>query len=99
MSTRNELAAIFGNLADAVMPHLQGPIFPRFTGLRQIVADYSPLPVAGMAEGVALLDYQCGGVRGALAAKRILIGDDMGVGKTPQGAAAIVAAGAFPAVF
>jgi hypothetical protein len=56
------------------------------------------LPVPGLAEGLALKPQQYPVVRFALEHRRILVGDDMGWGKTLSSLAAVAADGAYPAV-
>jgi hypothetical protein len=56
-----------------------------------------PVPVPGLADGTALKAQQYPVVRFALAHRTVLIGDDMGWGKTLSSLAA-AAAGAWPAV-
>ena len=60
------------------------------------VAD--PVPVPGLADGAALKAQQYPVVRFALAHRRVLIGDDMGWGKTLSSLATVAVAGAYPAV-
>jgi len=57
-----------------------------------------PVPVPGVAPGLALKPQQYPVVRFALAHRRVLIGDDMGWGKTLSSLAAVAADGAYPAV-
>ena len=57
-----------------------------------------PVPVPGLAGGAALKAQQYPVVRFALAHRRVLIGDDMGWGKTLSSLAAVAADGAYPAV-
>jgi Bifunctional DNA primase/polymerase, N-terminal/SNF2-related domain len=57
-----------------------------------------PVPVPGLADGTALKAQQYPVVRFALAQGRVLIGDDMGWGKTLSSLAAVAADGAYPAV-
>ena len=57
-----------------------------------------PVPVPGLAAGAALKAQQYPVVRFALAHRRVLIGDDMGWGKTLSSLAAVAADGAYPAV-
>ena len=57
-----------------------------------------PVPVPGLADGTALKAQQYPVVRFALAHRRVLIGDDMGWGKTLSSLAAVAADGAYPAV-
>jgi SNF2-related domain len=57
-----------------------------------------PVPVPGLAGGAALKAQQYPVVRFALAHRRVLIGDDMGWGKTLSSLAAVAADGAWPAV-
>ena len=57
-----------------------------------------PVPVPGLAAGAALKAQQYPVVRFALAHRRVLIGDDMGWGKTASSLAAVAADGAYPAV-
>ena len=52
----------------------------------------------GLADGTALKAQQYPVVRFALAHRRVLIGDDMGWGKTLSSLAAVAADGAYPAV-
>jgi hypothetical protein len=56
------------------------------------------VPVPGLAGGAALKAQQYPVVRFALAHRRVLIGDDMGWGKTLSSLAAVAADGAWPAV-
>jgi len=56
------------------------------------------VPVPGLAAGAALKPQQYPVVRFALAHRRVLIGDDMGWGKTLSSLAAVAADGAWPAV-
>jgi Bifunctional DNA primase/polymerase, N-terminal/SNF2-related domain/YspA, cpYpsA-related SLOG family len=56
------------------------------------------VPVPGLADGAALKAQQYPVVRFALAHRRVLIGDDMGWGKTLSSLAAVAADGAYPAV-
>ena len=56
------------------------------------------MPVPGLAAGAALKAQQYPVVRFALAHRRVLIGDDMGWGKTLSSLAAVAADGAYPAV-
>ena len=58
----------------------------------------NPVPVPGLADGTALKAQQYPVVRFALAHRRVLIGDDMGWGKTLSSLAAVAADGAYPAV-
>lgn len=58
----------------------------------------APVPVPGLAEGLALKPQQYPVVRFALEHRRVLIGDDMGWGKTLSSLAATAADGAYPAV-
>jgi Bifunctional DNA primase/polymerase, N-terminal/SNF2-related domain/YspA, cpYpsA-related SLOG family len=57
-----------------------------------------PVPVPGLAAGTALKAQQYPVVRFALAHRRVLIGDDMGWGKTLSSLAVVAADGAYPAV-
>ena len=57
-----------------------------------------PVPVPGLAAGAALKPQQYPVVRFALAHRRVLIGDDMGWGKTLSSLAAVAADRAYPAV-
>jgi hypothetical protein len=57
-----------------------------------------PVPVPGLAEGMPLKPQQYPVVRFALEHRRVLIGDDMGWGKTASSLAAVAADGAWPAV-
>jgi SNF2-related domain len=57
-----------------------------------------PVPVPGVAPGLALKPQQYPVVRFALAHRRVLIGDDMGWGKTLSSLAVVAADGAYPAV-
>ena len=57
-----------------------------------------PVPVPGLAAGLALKAQQYPVVRFALEHRRVLIGDDMGWGKTLSSLAAVAADGAYPAV-
>lgn len=57
-----------------------------------------PVPVPGLADGAALKAQQYPVVRFALAHRRVLIGDDMGWGKTLSSLAAVAVGGAWPAV-
>lgn len=57
-----------------------------------------PVPVPGLAPGLALKPQQYPVVRFALKHRRVLIGDDMGWGKTLSSLAAAAADGAYPAV-
>jgi Bifunctional DNA primase/polymerase, N-terminal/SNF2-related domain/YspA, cpYpsA-related SLOG family len=57
-----------------------------------------PVPVPGLADGTALKAQQYPVVRFALTHRRVLIGDDMGWGKTLSSLAAVAADGAYPAV-
>jgi SNF2-related domain len=57
-----------------------------------------PVPVPGLAAGAALKPQQYPVVRFALTHRRVLIGDDMGWGKTLSSLAAVAADGAYPAV-
>ena len=57
-----------------------------------------PLPVPGLANGLALKPQQYPVVRFALAHRRVLIGDDMGWGRPLSSLAAVAADGAYPAV-
>jgi len=58
----------------------------------------APVPVPGLAAGLALKPQQYPVVRFALEHRRVLIGDDMGWGKTLSSLAAAAADGAYPAV-
>ncbi len=62
------------------------------------VFEAAPVPVPGLADGTALKAQQYPVVRFALAHRQVLIGDDMGWGKTLSSLAAVAADGAFPAV-
>ena len=62
------------------------------------VFEADPGPVPGLAAGLALKPQQYPVVRFALAHRRVLIGDDMGWGKTLSSLAAVAADGAYPAV-
>jgi hypothetical protein len=57
-----------------------------------------PVPVPGLAPGTELKPQQYPVVRFALEHRQLLIGDDMGWGKTLSSLAAVAADGAFPAV-
>ena len=57
-----------------------------------------PVPVPGLADGTSLKPQQYPVVLFALAHRRVLIGDDMGWGKTLSSLAAVAADGAYPAV-
>ena len=57
-----------------------------------------PVPVPGLAAGLALKAQQYPVVRFALDHRRVLIGDDMGWGKTASSLAAVAADGAYPVV-
>jgi Bifunctional DNA primase/polymerase, N-terminal/SNF2-related domain len=57
-----------------------------------------PVPVPGLAAGTALKPQQYPVVRFATEHRRVLIGDDMGWGKTLSSLAAVAADGAYPAV-
>ena len=57
-----------------------------------------PVPVPGLADGRALKAQQYPVVRFALEHRRVLIGDDMGWGKTLSSLAAVAADGGYPAV-
>jgi hypothetical protein len=58
----------------------------------------APVPVPGLAEGMALKPQQYPVVRFALEHRRVLIGDGMGWGKTLSSLAAVAADGAYPAI-
>jgi hypothetical protein len=62
------------------------------------VFEADPVPVPGLAAGAALKAQQYPVVRFALAHRRVLIGDDMGWGKTLSSLAAVAADGTYPAV-
>ena len=57
-----------------------------------------PVPVPGLASGMPLKPQQYPVVRFALEHRRVLIGDDMGWGKTLSSLAVVAADGAYPAV-
>jgi hypothetical protein len=57
-----------------------------------------PVPVPGLAGGMSLKPQQYPVVQFALEHRRVLIGDDMGWGKTLSSLAAVAADGAWPAV-
>jgi hypothetical protein len=57
-----------------------------------------PVPVPGLAEGLELKPQQYPAVRFATEHRRVLIGDDMGWGKTLSSLAAVAADRAYPAV-
>ena len=56
------------------------------------------MPIPGLAAGLALKAQQYPVVRFALDHRRVLIGDDMGWGKTASSLAAVAADGAYPVV-
>jgi SNF2-related domain/Bifunctional DNA primase/polymerase, N-terminal len=58
----------------------------------------APVPIPRLAEGLALKPQQYPVVRFAAEHRRVLIGDDMGWGKTLSSLAAVAADGAYPAV-
>ena len=62
------------------------------------VFEADPVPVPGLAAGLALKAQQYPVVRFAREHRRVLIGDDMGWGKTLSSLAAVAADGAYPAV-
>jgi superfamily II DNA or RNA helicase/tetratricopeptide (TPR) repeat protein len=57
-----------------------------------------PLPIPGLADGLSLKPQQYPVVAFAREHRRVLIGDDMGWGKTLSSLAAVAADGAYPAV-
>jgi SNF2 family DNA or RNA helicase len=61
-----------------------------------VASDAEAIP--GAARGLAPYAYQWAGVRHVLAHRRVLIGDEMGVGKTITAIVSLVAADTFPAV-
>ena len=60
--------------------------------------DAEPVPVPGLAAGMALKPQQYPVVRFAVDHRRVLVGDDMGWGKTASSLAAVAVDGAYPAV-
>src|SRR5262249_30774017 len=58
----------------------------------------APVPIPGLAEGTSLKPQQYPVARFAIEHRRVLIGDDMGWGKTLSSLAAVAADGAYPAV-
>lgn len=57
-----------------------------------------PVDIPGLAEGKALMPHQFVPVRFAAENRRIIIGDEVGFGKTLSSLAAVAADGAYPAV-
>jgi hypothetical protein len=62
------------------------------------VFEADPVPVPGLAAGMSLKPQQYPVVRFALEHRKVLVGDDMGWGKTASSLAAVAAGAAYPAV-
>jgi SWI/SNF-related matrix-associated actin-dependent regulator 1 of chromatin subfamily A len=95
--SRTDLQSVLGNLFDVVAPHLQGEPVAIPRGLAALSsahdADLGDHPLA-----TTLFPYQRAGVAYALQARRAMIGHGMGLGKTIQAIAALMAEQAYPAL-
>lgn len=57
-----------------------------------------PVDIPGLAPGMTLKDHQWPAVRYARRGRRVIIGDEMGFGKTVEALATVAAEGAFPVI-
>lgn len=103
MTTRTEIRSILGDLAEVALPHLRGPKVTLKGGRKAIASVHDAdikHPLADTLKG-----FQRGGVAYALdtrqddaSAVRAILGHDMGLGKTIQAIAVLMAERTFPAL-
>lgn len=97
MSNAPTLREILGDLADVILPHLEGKPITVATGLTAMShAVDAEITIPGFCG--KLYPFQAAGVRYAVKARRTIIGDEMGLGKTPQAIAAMLVENTFPAI-
>lgn len=96
MSSTIEIAALFGNLADDIMPHLQGKLVEIRRGMRDLALAHDG-DLGGWVCPAPLHPYQRAGIAFGDEVRRALIGYGMGLGKSRIAAALIVKNQAFPA--
>lgn len=96
MTTTTELRSALGALADIVMPHLAGEPVKIPRGLAHLSSAHDA-ELVGHPLASRLLPFQRAGVAYALQARRALIAHDMGLGKTVQAIATLMATGTYPA--
>lgn len=95
--SRTDLQSILGDLFDVVAPHLQGEAVEIPRGLAALSSAHdAELPGHPLAD--TLFPYQRAGVAYALKARRAMIGHGMGLGKTIQAIAALIAERPYPAL-
>ncbi len=97
MTTTTETRSILGALADLVMPHLAGEPVKINRGLASISSAHDA-ELVGHPLAHVLLPFQRAGVNYALQARRCMIAHDMGLGKTIQAIATLMATKTYPAV-
>ena len=96
-NSRTDLRTALGSLADLILPHLQGQAVAQANGMFELsFAKDSDFTVQGLAR--PLLPFQRAGVKYAVQARRSIIGDEMGLGKSVQFIATLLATDALPAL-
>jgi len=95
--TTTETRSALGALADIIMPHLAGQAVSIPTGLAHMSSAHDA-ELVGHPLASVLFPYQRAGVAYALKARRAMIGHGMGLGKTIQAIATLMASDSYPAV-
>jgi SNF2 family DNA or RNA helicase len=97
MSTTTELRAILGDLADTVLPHLQGRLVPISKG-RKAMSSAHDADLGDFFLAPTMYPYQRAGAAFAAEVRRAMIAYDMGLGKTITAIGTVVREELFPAV-
>lgn len=97
MGTTTETRNALGALADIVMPHLAGEPVKIPRGLAHLSSAHDA-ELVGHPLSATLLPFQRAGVAYALEARRAMIAHDMGLGKTIQAIATLMATATYPAL-
>jgi SWI/SNF-related matrix-associated actin-dependent regulator 1 of chromatin subfamily A len=97
MSNRTDLMSALGNLFAVASPHLQGDPVVVPTGMTAMSTAHDA-ELIGHPLASQLLGFQRAGVAFALKARRAMIAHDMGLGKTVQAIACLMADGQYPAL-
>ena len=97
MSTTTELRAIFGDLADLVMPHLQGRLVPVLRG-RKALSSAHDADLGDFFLAPTMHPFQRAGAAFVAEVRRALVAYDMGLGKTITAIGAVVREELFPAL-
>ena len=97
MSTTTELRAIFGDIADIVLPHLQGRLIPIATG-RKAMSSAHDADLGDFFLAPTMHPYQRAGAAFVAEVRRAMVAYDMGLGKTITAIASVVREELYPAV-